>query len=40
MIVFFTYDLIESRERLMPWRTIIEVCKIFQNTYKKNVVIY
>ena len=40
MIVFFTYDLIESRERLMPWRTIIEVCKIFQNTYNKNVVIY
>ena len=40
MIGFFTYDLIEGRERLMPWRTIIEVCKEFQNSHNKKVTIY
>ena len=40
MIAIFTYDLLPGRERLMPWRTIIEVCKIFQNKYNHNVAIY
>ena len=40
MIAFFTYDLLPGRERLMPWRTIIEVCKVFQNVYNRDVTIY
>ena len=40
MIAIFTYDLLPGRERLMPWRTIIEVCKVFQNSYNRKVVIY
>jgi len=40
MIVFFTHDLLPNRERLMPWRTIIEVCKVFQNTNNCKVAIY
>ena len=40
MIAFFTYDLLPGRERLMPWRTIIEVCKVFQKVYNRDVTIY
>tara|TARA_B110000902_G_C14294871_1_gene582905 strand:+ start:9794 stop:10942 length:1149 start_codon:yes stop_codon:yes gene_type:complete len=40
MIAFFTYDLLPGRERLMPWRTIIEVCKVFRKVYNRDVTIY
>ena len=40
MIAFFTYDLFEGRERLMPWRTIIEVCRTFQEKYGTDVCIF
>jgi len=39
-VIFYTHDLFIGREHLMPWRTLIEVAKYFQNAKKWKVKIF
>ncbi len=38
-IIFYTTDLYAGRERLMPWRTVLEIARIMQKDGKSKVIV-